>query len=189
MSRCQRSVDWSALSAEESRTHSCIDPTAFFGCTPAPQGNAALAEQIPGPQYTPTDPSVLQSIEPSTQVCEAPSPWWADDVIGQSIDPAALACVDPSAFACVDPTVQQAPPATGLAAYQVVPDDFVGPLGPNQIRQSQHDDLAAFDFGSFDVVGNDFTGPLADGQMRQSDYDAMQQAWLNIAAVLIFFTP
>ena len=73
------------------------------------------------------------------------------------------------------------PPAHGLDAYEVVADDFVGPLAPNQIRQSQHDELSNFDFGGFDVVGDDFVGPLQNGQMTQSQYDALQQGWLRMS--------
>lgn len=80
------------------------------------------------------------------------------------------------------PAPAPAPPALGLDSYEVVPDDFVGPLAPNQIRQSQRDDLDHYNFGDFNVVPDDFTGPLSRDQLTQSDYQNMQQAWLNISS-------
>jgi hypothetical protein len=78
-------------------------------------------------------------------------------------------------------TPQAAPPPTGLGAYEVVPDDFVGPLGPNQIRQSDRNTLDQYHFGDFNVVGDDFIGPLSNSQMTQSQYAELQSSWLNIS--------
>lgn len=86
---------------------------------------------------------------------------------------------------CLAPTAASTPeaaaPRTGLSSYQPVPDDFVGPLAPNQIRQSQYDDLRAYNFDQFNVVADDFVGPLAPTQLRQAEYARLQSAWLNIA--------
>jgi len=86
---------------------------------------------------------------------------------------------------CLAPTASSTPeaaaPRTGLSSYQPVPNDFVGPLAPNQIRQSQYDDLRAYNFDQFNVVADDFVGPLAPTQLRQAEYARLQSAWLNIA--------
>ncbi len=71
-------------------------------------------------------------------------------------------------------------PKTGLGSYQVVPDDFVGPLQPNQLRQSQYDDLKKYDFDQFKVVGPDFKGKLDKEQMTQEQFEKLTQAWINI---------
>ena len=78
------------------------------------------------------------------------------------------------------PEAAPAPPAIGLDSYKVVPDDFVGPLPPGTIRQSQYDDLKGFDFDKFNVVGNDFVGPLANDQMTQQQFQQLTSAWLNV---------
>lgn len=71
-------------------------------------------------------------------------------------------------------------PKTGLGSYQVVPDDFVGPLQPNQLRQSQYDDLKKYDFDQFKVVGPDFKGKLDKEQMTQEQFEKLTQASINI---------
>ena len=165
--KCLMTPDMTALEAHQTATQSSTTASSFFGCeVNAPYGNAAFA----------TDH--LSPTQDSRQVCEAPQtgsePWWATEE---------QMCVDTGPQSCEmsEEELAALPPPTGLDAYTVVADDFVGPLGPNEIRQSQRDTLDQYDFGGFDVVGNDLVGPLGADQMRQSDYDELQSAWLNIA--------
>ena len=76
--------------------------------------------------------------------------------------------------------VRPPPPPPGFAGYQPVPDGTSAQLAPNQIYQSQYDDLKKFDFDKFDVVPDDFKGKMLPTQMRASQYDDLQAAWLNI---------
>ncbi len=69
---------------------------------------------------------------------------------------------------------------TGLAGYQVIPDDFVGPPTSNQIRKSEYDELQKYGFDKFQVVGDDFKGKLANNQMNQDQYAQLQRAWLHM---------
>lgn len=157
MGKCQFTPDWDAFDQAEQDAQASLDPTTYFGCTPdprAPYGNQAFIDD----NQVCEDPAVSQD----PQVCEDPT-WSADPQV------------------CEDPTVGQTPaPRLGLDAYDVVPDDFVGPLGPNQIRASQRADLDRFNFSGFNVVP-DSTTALQPGQMTQTQYDQMQRAWLNIA--------
>lgn len=70
-------------------------------------------------------------------------------------------------------------PLLGLAGAEVVPDDAMGPLGPDQVRKSDHADLQRFRFGDLPVVADDAAAGV--GQMRQSEYRRLQSAWIRIA--------
>lgn len=154
MGKCQQTVDWGSFDQAQDDAQASFDPVDYFGCDAGPYyGNSAFQDDNLGPGVCET---------PASEVCEEP-------------DPGPQVCQDPN-----PPQQAPAPPKTGLDSYDVVPDDFVGPLGPNQIRQSQKDQLTKDRFGDFNVVSDDFVGPLAPGQMRQSDYTAMQSAWLNL---------
>jgi hypothetical protein len=134
-----------------------------------------LPDEAPAPMSLPPEaPEPLQIEPPVTDTGLAP----------MSADPALIdAQLSLYENYCEAPaSTDAAPPALGLNSYDVVPDDFVGPLAPNQIRQSQRDDLDHFNFSDFNVVPDDFIGPLEPTQMRQSEYAQLQQAWLNISA-------
>ena len=81
-----------------------------------------------------------------------------------------------------EPSESRAPQRLGLDAYDVVPDDHAGPLGPGQIRASQRATLDRYRFDSLDVVGDNHQGSLARGQMRQAEYEQLQSAWLTITS-------
>lgn len=137
----------------------------LMSVAPAPQMSVA---PVPAMSVAPAPPSHLEpevTLDAATQQCRA-------DLFSHYADPV---CEGPTAAPA------PAPPRLGLDAYDVVPDDFIGPLGPNQIHKAQADDLRAYNFDQFDVVPDDFMGPLSTTQMHQADYAAMQGGWLNIA--------
>lgn len=128
------------------------------------------------------EPEPLQSVDPGSRQSVAPAP---SGLATTSTDPKVDECRAELFSHYTDgPAAAAAPtaaPQLGLDAYDVVPDDFIGPLQANQIRAAQATDLRAYNFDQFDVVPDDFIGPLANTQMHQADYAAMQSGWLNIA--------
>lgn len=181
---CLATPDWAALEAEEQATGQSIDPTSFFGCDPS----ATPVEPMPMDAGPPMSIDPLMSFDPGPPMSVAPDvsglEHWAEDDAGMCVDPSQQVCEDPSQMVCEAPAAEAAPapPRLGVDAYDVVPDDFVGPLGPNQIHASQRATLDRYNFGGLNVVADDFTGPLQRGQMHQSDYTQLQSSWLNITS-------
>lgn len=137
-----------------------VAPAPQISVPPVPAMSVA-----PEPQSD-SEPAV--TLDAATQQCRA-------DLFSHYAEPV---CEGPVA----GPTAAPAPaPRLGLDAYDVVPDDFIGPLAPNQIHQAQANDLRAYNFDQFNVVPDDFIGPLSNTQMHQADYAALQGGWLNIA--------
>lgn len=157
----------------------CVEPEPWTPALRKPAAAPPPVQSAPAPAAATADPAVLQcraqlfsgQYDDGPNMCMAPPK-------NQAVQ---FSPISQAAPASQIQQVQQKAPATGLSSYQVVPDDFIGPLTPNQIRQAQYNDLKTYNFDKFQVVPDDFVGPLQPTQMRQSQYQQTQQAWLNIA--------
>jgi hypothetical protein len=155
-------------------------PVGQMMSLPAPAVAPAVASQI---NYTPAYPTAdalnyTPAAPPALNFTPA-APLWTP-FSGMYED--GLQCSLPPGQEGAEAKPEAAPsaPAIGLDSYKVVPDDFVGPLLPGTIRQSQYDDLKQFDFDKFNVVGDDFVGPLKNDQMTQQQFQQLTGAWLNV---------